>query len=79
MQIIWADRLFIFLAALSLFFIMFIVGGFERFGMPFGNYCLMILLPTWVLLRLFDWVIGGPARRRAARNSRIEAIWEEPL
>jgi hypothetical protein len=40
-----------------------------RFGVGALNTLLFVALPMWLAARLFDFVIGGPAKRKAKQNS----------
>jgi hypothetical protein len=65
MKLIWADRIAIFWAALlSLFF--FCLNGREAIaGMLSDPNALFVLFGIpWIVLRLIDWVCGGPTARR---------------
>lgn len=74
----WADKASIFVLSLVVVFALIIVHP----ATPDGEYpgaigllrpdCLEafagVFFVIWVPLRLFDWVIGGPARRKAAQG-----------
>ncbi len=65
MKLIWADKLAIFWATLvSLFF--FCVNGREAIlGMLSDPKAMFVLFGIpWIILRLLDWICGGPAARR---------------
>jgi hypothetical protein len=38
----------------------------KRFSL-FSATVLVVILPLWLVLRIFDWMFGGPARRKALR------------
>ena len=40
-----------------------------RFGVGLIKTELFVALPIWLAARLFDFVIGGPAKRKAKQNS----------
>lgn len=70
----WCDKI-----ALGLFGIIMAVfllgslmsGGASRIGpewfeafLNIGWHMALVTLPVWIVLRILDWMIGGPARRR---------------
>lgn len=65
MKLMWADRVgvFWFILASSLFFCL---NGQEAIsGMLSDPHAMFVLFGMpWLIMRLFDWVCGGPATRR---------------
>ena len=47
----------------------FEVQDWTRFGVALIKTLFFVALPIWLAARLFDFVIGGPAKRKAKQNS----------
>jgi hypothetical protein len=77
----WADRLAIGVLGILLVLDVLIIGidvfnealfpiTAANLGRVFGWFlgsALLVVFPLWLVLRIVDWVFGGPARRRAPR------------
>jgi hypothetical protein len=77
----WCDKLAVGLVAIIVtFFVMasFLNGGINHVGPAwFGalfdialRVVFVVGLPTWIVLRVIDWITGGPNRRRGVFTVR---------
>lgn len=71
MRFCWADKLALVIFALVMLGIVLITARPDAVyvsALPqlTGLVFLWIFVPAWIVLRLVDWAIAGPARRRGA-------------
>lgn len=67
---IWADKVAL---TLCLLWVGFLFAVFATDGGPTGfvPVTAKIFVPLWLFLRLIDWMLNGPARRRGRVRAEI--------
>jgi hypothetical protein len=53
----------------------FEVPDWTRFGVGLIRILFFVALPIWLAARLFDFVIGGPTKRKQTEDSPLRFVW----